>query len=111
MPFSSRKQAERPESRRSPRRLPIPPADSSTRSSASSSDGDVAPDAISYLVHGTTVATNSLIERKTPRTAFITTEGFRDMLEIGRQVRPTLYDIHFEKPPPLVPRNLCFEVK
>ena len=75
------------------------------------SDGDVAPDAISYLVHGTTVATNSLIERKTPRTAFITTEGFRDMLEIGRQVRPTLYDIHFEKPPPLVPRNLCFEVK
>ena len=74
------------------------------------SDGNVAPDAISYLVHGTTVATNSLIEGKTPRTAFITTEGFRDMLEIGRQVRPTLYDVHFEKPRPLVPRNLCFEV-
>ena len=73
-------------------------------------DADVAPDAISYLVHGTTVATNSIIEGKTPRTAFITTEGFRDMLEIGRQVRPTLYDIHFEKVPPLVPRNLCFEV-
>ena len=73
-------------------------------------EGNVAPDAISYLVHGTTVATNSIIEGKTPRTAFITTEGFRDMLEIGRQVRPTLYDVHFEKPRPLVPRNLCFEV-
>ena len=74
-------------------------------------DGNVAPDAVSYLVHGTTVATNSLIEGKTPRTAFITTEGFRDMLEIGRQVRPTLYDVHFEKPRPLVPRDLCFEVR
>ena len=73
-------------------------------------DAGVAPDAVSYLVHGTTVATNSLIEGKTPRTAFITTEGFRDMLEIGRQVRPTLYDVHFEKPRPLVPRDLCFEV-
>ena len=73
-------------------------------------DADLAPDAVSYLVHGTTVATNSIIEGKTPRTAFITTEGFRDMLEIGRQVRPTLYDVHFEKPRPLVPRNLCFEV-
>ena len=74
-------------------------------------DAGVAPDAVSYLVHGTTVATNSLIEGKTPRTAFITTEGFRDMLEIGRQVRPTLYDVHFEKPRPLVPRDLCFEVR
>ena len=68
------------------------------------------PDQVSYLVHGTTVATNSLIEGKTPRTAFVTTAGFRDMLEIGRQVRPSLYDIHFEKPRPLVPRDLCFEV-
>lgn len=74
-------------------------------------DAGAAPDAVSYLVHGTTVATNSLIEGKTPRTAFITTEGFRDMLEIGRQVRPTLYDVHFEKPRPLVPRDLCFEVR
>jgi len=64
----------------------------------------------SYVVHGTTVATNCLIEGKTPRTAFLTTEGFRDMLEIGRQIRPSLYDVHFEKPKPLVPRDLCFEV-
>ena len=68
------------------------------------------PEQISYLVHGTTVATNALIEGKTPRCAFITTGGFRDMLEIARQVRPSLYDIHFEKPRPLVPRDLCFEV-
>ena len=73
--------------------------------------GDAEPGAVSYLVHGTTVATNSLIEGKTPRTAFITTEGFRDLLEIGRQVRPSLYDVHFEKPAPLVPRHLCFEVR
>ena len=65
---------------------------------------------ISYLVHGTTVATNALIEGKSPKTAFITTEGFRDLLEIGRQIRPSLYDIHFEKLKPLVPRELCFEV-
>jgi N-methylhydantoinase A len=65
---------------------------------------------ISYLVHGTTVATNALIEGKTPKVAFITTLGFRDMLEIARQIRPSLYDIHFEKPRSPVPRNLCFEV-
>ena len=67
-------------------------------------------ESISYLVHGTTVATNALIEGKTPKTAFITTAGFRDMLEIGRQVRPSLYDVHFHKLRPLVPRNLCYEV-
>ena len=59
---------------------------------------DVQPGDICYLVHGTTVATNALIEGKTPRTAFLTTGGFRDLLEIGRQVRPSLYDVHFEKP-------------
>ena len=56
----------------------------------------VAPDTVSHLVHGTTVATNTLIEGKTPRTAFVTTAGFGDMLEIARQVRPSLYDVHFE---------------
>ena len=70
----------------------------------------VSPGDVSYLAHGTTVATNALIERKTPKTAFVTTRGFRDMLEIGRQVRPSLYDVHFEKPAQLVPRHLCFEV-
>ena len=73
--------------------------------------GDLAPADISYLVHGTTVATNSIIEGKIARTGFITTEGFRDILEIARQIRPSLYDLRFEKPPPLVPRNLCFGVR
>ena len=58
-----------------------------------------------YVVHGTTVATNAIIERKIARTGFVTTEGFRDVLEIGRQIRPSLYDIQFEKPVPLVPRT------
>ena len=72
--------------------------------------GGVDPRAISHLVHGTTVATNALIEGKTPKTAFVTTAGFGDMLEIARQVRPSLYDVHFEKLRPLVPRDLCYEV-
>ena len=65
---------------------------------------------VSYLVHGTTVATNAIIEGKLAPTAFITTEGFRDMLEIQRQIRPALYDLLFEKPRPLVPRYLCFGI-
>ena len=65
---------------------------------------------VELIVHGTTVATNAIIEGKTARTAFVTTRGFRDLLEIQRQIRPSLYDLQFEKPPPLVPRNLCFEV-
>ena len=63
-----------------------------------------------YLVHGTTVATNAIIEGKLAPTGFITTEGFRDMLEIQRQIRPSLYDLKFEKPRPLAPRYLCFGI-
>jgi N-methylhydantoinase A len=65
---------------------------------------------VTYVVHGTTVATNAIIEGKVAHTGFVTTEGFRDMLEIARQIRPTLYDLQFEKPRPLVPRYLCFGV-
>lgn len=72
--------------------------------------GNVATDAIEHVVHATTVATNAIIEGKIAKTAFVTTEGFRDMLEIARQIRPSLYDLQFEKPAPLVPRQLCFEV-
>lgn len=68
------------------------------------------PSEVVTMVHGTTVATNAIIEGKTARTAFITTRGFRDMLEIARQIRPSLYDLQFEKPRPLVSRDLCFEV-
>ncbi|MEE8361133.1 MAG: hydantoinase/oxoprolinase family protein, partial [Gemmatimonadales bacterium] len=65
---------------------------------------------VGYLVHGTTVATNAIIEGKLAPTGFITTEGFRDMLEIQRQIRPALYDLLFEKPRPLTPRYLCFGI-
>src|SRR5919199_1476942 len=54
-------------------------------------------DRLRYVVHGTTVATNTIIEGKTAKTAFLTTEGFRDLLEIARQIRPSLYDLRFQK--------------
>jgi N-methylhydantoinase A len=67
--------------------------------------GDHRPEHVSFVVHATTVATNAIIEGKIARSGFVTTDGFRDLLEIARQVRPTLYDTRFEKPPPLVPRD------
>ena len=73
-------------------------------------NNDVEPGEIEHVVHATTVATNAIIEGKTAKTAFVTTQGFRDMLEIARQIRPSLYDLQFEKPAPLVPRQLCFEI-
>lgn len=63
------------------------------------------------LAHGMTVATNALLERRGARTALVTTEGFRDVLEIARQNRPSLYDLAMDRPPPLVPRELRFTVK
>ena len=72
--------------------------------------GGIGPGEIEHVVHATTVATNAIIEGDTARAAFVTTEGFTDMLEIARQIRPSLYDLNFEKPPPLVPRRLCFGV-
>jgi N-methylhydantoinase A len=68
------------------------------------------PAEVAYLGHGTTVATNIVIERRGARTGLLTTKGFRDVLELGRQARPSIYDYRVEKPPPLVPRDLRFEV-
>lgn len=65
---------------------------------------------VARIVHGSTVAVNALLERKGARTAFVTTRGFSDLLTIGRQTRPRLYDLGVEKPRPLVPPELCFEV-
>lgn len=61
---------------------------------------------IESLIHGTTVATNALLERKGALTALIITKGFEDIVEIGRQNRAELYDLFWEKPPPLVNREL-----
>lgn len=62
------------------------------------------------IIHGSTIATNALLERKGARTALVTTRGFRDVLQIGRQNRPALYDLFANPPPPLVPPDLRFEV-
>ena len=63
------------------------------------------------IVHGTTVATNALLERKGARTALITTAGFEDVIEIGRQARPDLYNLAGTRPAPLVPRALRFGLR
>ncbi len=67
-------------------------------------------EALQRIAHGTTVATNAILERKGAKCALITTEGFRDLLLIGRQNRPVLYALHPELPPPLIPRERCYEV-
>ena len=66
-----------------------------------------APD---LVVHGSTVATNAVLERRGARTALVTTEGVRDLLRIGRQTRPDIYDLEPVTPEPLVPEALCFEL-
>jgi len=63
------------------------------------------------VVHGSTVATNAVLERKGAKVALITTDGFRDVLEIGRQTRPRLYALCIERPDPIVPRKRRFTVK
>jgi N-methylhydantoinase A len=73
-------------------------------------DLNLTPESVKAVAHGTTVATNTLLERNGAVTALITTEGFRDVLYIGRQNRLQLYDLHARKPDPLVPRYLRREV-
>ncbi len=70
----------------------------------------IAPTGEFILLHGTTVGTNTLLERKGARTALVTTAGFEDAIEIGRQARPKLYDFFFDRIEPLVPKELRFGV-
>ena len=63
------------------------------------------------IIHGTTLATNALIERKGARTALLTTEGFRDVVEIRHENRFEQYDVNIDLPPPLVPRRLRLPVR
>jgi len=74
------------------------------------SEAGVTPAEVDLVIHGTTLATNALIERKGARTAFIGTEGHRDTLELGYEDRFSEYDVFIEKPAPLIPRDLRFTV-
>ncbi len=70
----------------------------------------LAPGDVGLVLHGTTLATNAVLERRGARTAFITTEGFRDILEVGYETRYDQYDLMIEKVKPIVPRRLRFTV-
>ncbi len=71
----------------------------------------IEPSAVGLFIHGTTLATNALIERKGAKTAFVTTAGLRDILEMGYEKRFEQYDFYMDKPEPLVPRPLRFPVR
>jgi len=68
-------------------------------------EASIGGDQITEVLHGTTVATNAILERRGAKTALLTTDGFRDVLEIGRLRLARLYDLQFERPAPLVPRR------
>jgi N-methylhydantoinase A len=74
-------------------------------------DAALLPSRVGVLIHGTTLATNALIERKGARSALVTTAGFRDVLEMGYEKRYEHYDLQLELPAPLVPRELRFPVE
>jgi len=67
-------------------------------------------DDVARIAHGTTVATNALLQRKGAAVGLVTTKGFRDLVEIGRQVRPKIYDLQADAPPALAPRSYRFEI-
>jgi N-methylhydantoinase A len=92
-------------------KVPSTPSDQSEAVMRSLDAAAVGPECVAFFAHGTTVTTNALLERRGGRTALVTTEGFRDLLEIGRQNRPSLYDLTVDRPPSLVPRELRITVK
>lgn len=74
-------------------------------------EAGVQPGDVSLIIHGTTLATNALIERKGAKTALLTTEGFRDVIEIRHENRFEQYDLNIDLPPPLVPRRLRLPIR
>jgi N-methylhydantoinase A len=86
---------------------PQEPAQAMLAGLAAVSGGRLA--AIARVSHGSTIATNAILERKGARAALIATQGFRDILAIGRQNRPVLYALQPQLPPPLIPRRWCYE--
>ena len=92
-------------------KVPSTPRDQSEGVMNAIGASEVEAASVAALAHGMTVATNALLERRGARTALVTTEGFKDILEIARQNRASLYDLAQDRPPPLVPRDLRFTVK
>ena len=92
-------------------RPPAGPGDATPAPIDADPESSTHASAVVVFAHGTTVATNALLERRGGRTALVTTEGFRDVLEIGRQERASLYDLTRHKAPPLIPRDLRFTVR
>ncbi|HUD85738.1 MAG TPA: hydantoinase/oxoprolinase family protein [Xanthobacteraceae bacterium] len=74
-------------------------------------EAGIAPGDVTLIIHGTTLATNALIERKGAKTALLTTEGFRDVVEIRHENRFEQYDVNIDLPPPLVPRRLRLPIR
>ncbi|MGH2747872.1 MAG: hydantoinase/oxoprolinase family protein [Actinomycetota bacterium] len=91
-------------------KVPSTPQDQSEGVMACIAAAGIEPGEVEVFAHGMTVATNALLERKGARTALVTTQGFRDVVEIGRQNRASLYDLTKHHPPPLVERDLRFTV-
>lgn len=98
--------------RRQPRAVKVPttPADQSEGLFEGLRAAVESVDHVSVVTHGTTTATNAVLERKVARTVLVTTEGFGDLLTIGRQNRPSLYDLAIVRPEPLVPAHLVVTV-
>jgi N-methylhydantoinase A len=92
-------------------KVPSTPSDQSEGVLAGVEAADFDAAQLEAFAHGMTVATNALLERRGARLALVTTQGFRDVIEIGRQNRPSLYDLTRDRPPALVPRELRFTVR
>src|SRR5829696_8175105 len=92
-------------------KVPSTPQDQSEGVMNSVRAAEIKAEDVAAFAHGMTVATNALLERRGAKTAIVTTEGFRDVLEISRQDRPSLYDLTQDRPPALVPRELRFTVR
>ncbi|MCY4470992.1 MAG: hydantoinase/oxoprolinase family protein [Thiotrichales bacterium] len=91
-------------------KVPSTPSEPHRGAVAALDQSGLALDTAGDLVHGSTVATNAVLERKGARVAFLATEGFRDILVLQRQSRRSIYDIHYRKPAPVVPRRDTFEI-
>ena len=91
-------------------KVPSTPASPDIGAFAALGAGDIDPARVTDLAHGSTVATNAILERKGARVAFVTTAGFRDIMFLQRHDRRNIYDLRYQKPSPPLNRRDCFEV-